>query len=183
MPFCTCTPAWGCMPYRTVLCFAALTSLPRVDTTLCTGCCRACFNLTGLDLLQINKVADAEQQWVYLEASSERGMHLYLRNGFQIVKETKLQPDAPTIYCMGRPPKPDVPSDVWQDLIGLLFVSQAVSLGWILVRCYLYKPSYKQMSHSACVEPLLHSYHVYKPDIWSDMLVCNQFWCLYALGR
>ena len=69
-------------------------------------------HLTGLNLLQINKVADAEQQWVYLEASSERGTHLYLRNGFQIVKETKLQPDAPTIYCMGRPPKPDVPSDV-----------------------------------------------------------------------
>jgi len=68
--------------------------------------------LTGLNLPQINKVADAEQQWVYLEASSERGTHLYLRNGFQIVKEAKMQPDAPTIYCMGRPPKPDVPSDV-----------------------------------------------------------------------
>ncbi|KAL0055103.1 hypothetical protein WJX82_007048 [Trebouxia sp. C0006] len=68
--------------------------------------------LGGQLIRAINKVADAEQQWVYLEASSERGTHLYLRNGFQIVKETKLQPDAPTIYCMGRPPKPDVPSDV-----------------------------------------------------------------------
>ncbi|KAL0028006.1 hypothetical protein WJX79_010402 [Trebouxia sp. C0005] len=68
--------------------------------------------LGGQLVRAINKVADAEQQWVYLEASTERGTHLYLRNGFQIVKEAKMQPDAPTIYCMGRPPKPDVPSDV-----------------------------------------------------------------------
>ena len=97
---------------HTILCFAALTSLPRVGTTLCIAHCKVSTKLTGLDLLQINKVADAEQQWVYIEASSERGTHLYLRNGFQIVKEAKMQPDAPTIYCMGRPPKPDVPSDV-----------------------------------------------------------------------
>ncbi|DBA86755.1 TPA: hypothetical protein ACH3X1_016644 [Trebouxia sp. C0004] len=68
--------------------------------------------LGGQLIRAINKVADAEQQWVYLEASTERGTHLYLRNGFQVVKQAKMQPDAPTIYCMGRPPKPDVPSDV-----------------------------------------------------------------------
>lgn len=63
-------------------------------------------------LTAINKVADAEQQWVYIEASSERGTHLYLRNGFHTIKEAKMRPEAPTIYYMGRPPKPDVPSDV-----------------------------------------------------------------------
>lgn len=65
-----------------------------------------------MHLVQINKVADAEQQWVYIEASSERGTHLFLRNGFQTIKEAKMRPEAPTIYYMGRPPKPDVPSDV-----------------------------------------------------------------------
>jgi len=61
------------MPHHTLLCFAALTSLPRVGTTLCIAHCKVSTKLTGLDLLQINKVADAEQQWVYIEASSERG--------------------------------------------------------------------------------------------------------------
>ena len=63
-------------------------------------------------VVQICKAADVEQQWVYLETGSERATHLYLRNGFQIVSEVKPQPDAPVTFCMGRPPKPDVPSDV-----------------------------------------------------------------------
>ncbi len=97
------------IPYSALLCCSDIIATSR-HNSLYSSLQSVC--KTGLNLLQINKVADAEQQWVYIEASSERGTHLYLRNGFQIVKEAKPQPDAPTIYCMGRPPKPDVPSDV-----------------------------------------------------------------------
>ena len=98
------------IPYFALLCCSDILAIS--STALCTAHCKVPTQVTGLDLLQTNKVADAEQQWVYSEASSERGTHLYLRSGFQIVKEAKQQPDAPTIFCMGRPPEPDVPSDV-----------------------------------------------------------------------
>ena len=62
--------------------------------------------------MQVCKAADVEQQWVYVETGSERATHLYLRHGFQIVSEVRPHPDAPVTFCMGRPPKPDVPSDV-----------------------------------------------------------------------
>ncbi len=56
------------------------------------------FNLS----VQITDMADAERKWTYLEAT-DKGYHLYIRHGFEVLYTSQVKPDAPKMLHMARP--------------------------------------------------------------------------------
>lgn len=61
--------------------------------------------LGGRLLTMIGTIADREQKWCYLEASSDANAAMYMKHGFVPLSTTRPEPEGPLIKLMGRPPQ------------------------------------------------------------------------------